>query len=105
MERFMIKVKVALLTLGLYLIAPFTSSAQNEGVEVLENSASAILELIDPLVRFMQIIMGAGAIVVLGIVIFKVYNGDTEAPKKMAWWILGVTLGFTLITVARGLIK
>lgn len=96
--------EVALLSMGLALISPFAVQAQNLGQEVIENSTDALRELLDSVVTLLQVVMGLGAIVVLAIVIFQVFKGEREAAQKLAWWVVGLTLGFTLLTVVQGLI-
>lgn len=91
-----------LLAFGSY--APSYAQGENLGKEVIESSASALYGLLDSIVVLLQIVMGLGAIVVLAIVIFKVFKGDREAAEKLAWWIVGLTLGFVLLTVVKNLI-
>ena len=91
--------------MGLALISPFAAQAQNNlGQAVIEDSTDALKELLDSVVTLLQVVMGLGAIVVLAIVIFQVFKGEREAAQKLAWWVVGLTLGFTLLTVVQGLI-
>ena len=99
------RAEVALLSMGLALISPFAAQAQNTlGQAVIEDSTDALKELLDSVVTLLQVVMGLGAIVVLAIVIFQVFKGEREAAQKLAWWVVGLTLGFTLLTVVQGLI-
>lgn len=106
MKRFLRRTEVALLSLGLMLISPVAMLAQSDnlGQEVIESSTDALKELLDSVVTLLQVVMGLGAIVVLAIVIFQVFKGEREAAQKLAWWVVGLTLGFTLLTVVQGLI-
>ena len=104
MEMVIRKAKIALLSLGLALIGPL-AQAQDLGEQVISSSTEALKGLIDSLVSLLQVVMGLGAIVILVIVIFQVFQGEREAAKKLAWWVLGLTLGFTLLTVVSNLIK
>lgn len=104
MKRILRRAEVALLSMGLALISPFAAQAQNLGQAVIEDSTDALKELLDSVVTLLQVVMGLGAIVVLAIVIFQVFKGEREAAQKLAWWVVGLTLGFTLLTVVQGLI-
>ena len=106
MKRFLRRTEVKLLSMGLALISPFVAQAQgtNLGQAVIEDSTDALKELLDSVVTLLQVVMGLGAIVVLAIVIFQVFKGEREAAQKLAWWVVGLTLGFTLLTVVQGLI-
>lgn len=96
--------EVALLSMGLALVSPVAAQAQNLGLDVIEGSTDALRELLDSVVTLLQVVMGLGAIIVLAIVIFQVFKGEREAAQKLAWWVVGLTLGFTLMTVVQGLI-
>lgn len=105
MKRILIKAEVALLSAGLMLIAPLANAAgDNLGKDVLDESRGALVGLMDSVVSLLQVVMGLGAVVVLAIVIFQVFKGEREAAQKLAWWVLGLTLGFTLLTVVSNLV-
>ena len=104
MKRLLRRTEVALLSMGLALISPMAQAQSNLGQEVLESSTDALKDLLDSLVTLLQVVMGLGAIVVLAIVIFQVFKGEREAAQKLAWWVVGLTLGFTLLTVVQNLI-
>lgn len=94
-----------MLTAGLMLISPLAQAQINLGEQVLSESKEAMTDLLDSLVELLQVVMGIGAIVVLAIVIFQVFKGEREAAQKLAWWVVGLTLGFTLLTVVSNLIS
>lgn len=105
MKRFLKKAEIAMLTAGLMLISPLAQAQINLGEQVLSESKEAMTDLLDSLVELLQVVMGIGAIVVLAIVIFQVFKGEREAAQKLAWWVVGLTLGFTLLTVVSNLIS
>ena len=105
MKRFLKKAEIAMLTVGLMLISPLAHAQLNLGEEVLTESTEAMTDLLDSLVELLQVVMGIGAIVVLVIVIFQVFKGEREAAQKLAWWVVGLTLGFTLLTVVANIIS
>lgn len=111
MSSFFRKARIALLTAGLALIGPLAGAQDGSlgtgsdlGNELLGASTGALQGLVESLVTFLQVAMGVGAIVVLVIVIFQVFQGEREAAKKLAWWVAGLTLGFTLLTVVSNII-
>lgn len=106
MKNLIRKAQIALLSFGATLLAPVAQAqSTNLGDEVLTESKNALVELMDSLVSLMQVVMGLGAIVVLAIVIFQVFKGEREAAQKLAWWVVGLTLGFTLLTVVSNLVQ
>lgn len=106
MKSFLIRAKIAFLTAGLMLVGTVADAQAglNLGETVLTESTSALRNLLDSIVSLLQVVMGIGAIVVLAIVIFQVFKGEREAAQKLAWWVVGLTLGFTLLSVVSGLI-
>ena len=106
MKSFLIRAKIAFLTVGLMLVGTVADAQAglNLGETVLTESTSALQNLLDSIVSLLQVVMGIGAIVVLAIVIFQVFKGEREAAQKLAWWVVGLTLGFTLLSVVSGLI-
>lgn len=109
MKRFLIRCRMLLLTLGIYLIAPFTSAAapemDNIGQTLLDESKRGIVELVDNLIGFLQVITGVAGIVFLVTVVFNIIQGDRDSAKKFAAWLAGITLGFIMLTVMGNLIK
>ena len=107
MKNLIRKAEVAMLSFGLMLVAPLANAqgGKNLGEEVLTEGKDALVDLMDSLVNLLQVVMGLGAIVVLAIVIFQVFKGEREAAQKLAWWVVGLTLGFTLLTVVSNLVS
>lgn len=106
MERIKTRAKIALLTAALIVIDPLAAGAQtnNLGQQVITGSTRALSDLVSNIVTLLQVVMGLGAIIVLAIVIFQVFKGEREAAQKLAWWVVGLTLGFTLLSLVAGLI-
>lgn len=107
MKRFLIRCRILLLTLGIKLMTPFTASAQqmdNIGQTLLDESKRGIVDLVDNLIGFLQVITGVAGIVFLVTVVFNIIQGDRDSAKKFAAWLAGITLGFIMLTVMGNLI-
>ena len=82
-----------------------TALAQaNIGETVLNESADSMKNLVGSLVRVLQVALGLGALVTLVIVVFNLFKGEREAAQKVAWWVVGLALGFALLTVVATVI-
>lgn len=75
--------------------------AQDYGNQVIQQSTSALKNVVSSIVSLLQIITVFGALAALAIVIFKMMHGDQDAAKKIAWWVGGFTIGFVLLTVVK----
>ncbi len=99
--------RVAFCTAMCALAGNYVALAQggdNFGVQVLTESKSKLQELIESLVQLLQVVLGLGALVTLVMVIFNILKGEREAAQKIAWWVVGLTIGFVLITVVKNLV-
>lgn len=98
--------RVAFCTAMCALAGNYVALAQgdNFGVEVLTQSKTKLQELIESLVQLLQVVLGLGALVTLVMVIFNILKGEREAAQKIAWWVVGLTIGFVLITVVKNLV-
>ena len=100
------RMRVAFCTAMCALTGSYVASAQgdNFGVEVLNSSKEQLVDLVDSLVSLLQVVLGLGALVTLVMVIFNILKGEREAAQKIAWWVVGLTIGFVLITVVKNLV-
>lgn len=87
----------------LLLFMAFPAFAQ-QGSEVINASTTALLGIVQDVIRLLRVVLGIGALVTLVIVIFQVFKGEREAASKIAWWVAGLTLGFVLLSVVGNLI-
>lgn len=95
------RVRIAVCTGMLSLISGFEAFAQNAniGSEILDASADAMKSIVTNLVKVLQIALGVGALVTLVLVVFNILKGEREAAQKIGWWVVGLALGFALISV------
>lgn len=95
----------AILALATVCSSSLFAADDDMGRQVIQGATSALQGIVEDVVKLLQVVMGLGAIVVLGIVIFQVFQGEREAAKKLAWWVAGLTIGFVLLTVVSNLIR
>lgn len=104
LQKFLAGARVLFCTGMVMLTSGYTGFAQAGSVQdiggtILDESTSAMSRLLTGFGRFLQVALGLGALVTLVIVIFNVFKGEREAAQKIGWWVVGLALGFTLITV------
>lgn len=75
-----------------------------EGTNVLNQISTSLTGIVENVVNLLRIVLGLGALVTLVIVVFKIFKGEREAAEKIAWWVAGLTIGFVLLSVVKGLI-
>lgn len=72
--------------------------------DVLNSISTSLKGIVENVVNLLRIVLGLGALVTLVIVVFKIFKGEREAAEKIAWWVAGLTIGFVLLSVVKGLI-
>lgn len=75
-----------------------------EGAQILDQASQTMGSLVDGVVRIIQIAMGLGALITLALAIFNIMKGEREAAQKLGYWVIGLALGFALVSVVAGLI-
>lgn len=76
--------------------------AQINGSAILDSGTDAGKSLITALVRFLQIGLGLAALVTLVMTIYNVFKQEREAATKLIWWVVGLAVGFGLLTALAG---
>ena len=99
LKKLSLKARVAVCSGMLAMTSASSAFAQDIGSELLNSSADSMKNLIAGLVRVLQIALGLGALVTLVMVIFNLFKGEREAAQKVGWWVVGLALGFALISV------
>lgn len=97
--RFGNGIRVAVLTLMVSLFSSAPVLAQNEGQQVLQQATSSFSQLLDSLGRFLRVALGAGALIMLVMAVYQLMKGERDAAQKLAYWVVGLALGFALLTV------
>lgn len=103
--RFSNGLRVAVLTVIVGLVSGAPVMAQNEGQQVLDQATNSFSGLIDSLANFLRIALGAGALVMLVMAIYQLMKGERDAAQKLAYWVVGLALGFALISVVLNIIR
>lgn len=106
MNKFKNYMKAASASLVLGLASGMNAFAQYQaidGTQALSQAGNSMSSLIQSLARVVQIALALGALVTLIMVIYNVFKGEREAASKIAWWVVGLALGFTLVTVVVNL--
>lgn len=81
------------------LISQSAFAQANEGEELLGAAASSMANIGILLGRVVQVALLIGALVTLAMAIINVMKGEREAASKIAWWVIGLGLGFAFITI------
>lgn len=63
------------------------------------DAKQGILGFFKPVVSLVETGMVLAAGFVLVAVVVKLMSGDRESAKKLAWWVVGLTVGFVLLAV------
>lgn len=101
-----LKCKIALCTAMVYFSTGYVygQTSDTYGSQVITKSSQALYGLLESVANLLRVILGIGALVTLVMVIFNIFKGEREAATKIAWWVAGLTLGFILISVVKGII-
>lgn len=98
--------KVALCSLMVALTGGMESAfAQIDGAQMLDEGTRAGQQLIASLIRFLQIGLGIAALVTLVMVIYNVFKQEREAAIKLIWWVVGLAVGFALMTALSNMLQ
>lgn len=103
--KFFQRNRQAICCMGLFLMCTAAfAEIGNEGTNVLNTISTSLSGIVENVVDLLRIVLGLGALVTLVIVVFKIFKGEREAAEKIAWWVAGLTIGFVLLSVVKGLI-
>lgn len=101
LTRFGNGLRVAVLTVlaGAATGVPAVAQSSNAGKTVLDDATREFSGLLDSLASFLRIALGAGALIMLVMAIYQLMKGERDAAQKLAYWVVGLALGFALLTV------
>lgn len=97
-SHFFQKVRLAFLTSMVFLTSG-SAFAQGDGKAFLDAMDREVGTLGVSIISLLTKALGIGALISFVIVIVKIFNEDREAAKKLAWWVIGFTLGFVGLKV------
>lgn len=75
------------------------AQGENIGQDILRESTSTMNNLLGLIANVVRIALGIGALVTLVLAVFNLIKGEREAAQKIGYWVVGLALGFALITV------
>lgn len=88
---------MAALNYQLALAAP--GGTDTIGEQLLTSSTTTMSSLLVLIANVVRIALGIGALVTLVLAIFNLIKGEREAAQKIGYWVVGLALGFALISV------
>lgn len=96
----------AVCCMALFLICTvaFGGTPGQEGQDLLNNVTGSLVSIVETIVNLLRVVLGIAALITLVIVVLKLSKDEREAAEKIAWWVAGLTVGFVLLTVVKGLI-
>lgn len=98
--RFANGLRVAVLTVLAGAATGVPAFAQsNEGATVLDQATESFRNLLQNLANFLRIALGAGALIMLVMAVYQLMKGERDAAQKLAYWVVGLALGFALLSV------
>lgn len=105
-----LRLAVSMAAVGIVKAQSALAFAQGEnydqiGQTILERSATTMNSLVVGVANVVRAAIGLGALVTLVIAIFNVIKGDREAAQKIGYWVVGLALGFVLISVVVNVIS
>ena len=108
MKRIIEKARTAALTLSMAFFSLMGRAqigggsygeSNNMGTELLDSATSGLSNILRGLVEVLRVGLGIGAVVMLVMVVFRVLKEEREAATKLIWWLIGIVLGFTFLTI------
>lgn len=102
-----LRAKVAILCAIVALSNSQFALAQGEqiGENILRQSTTTMNNLLALIANVVRIALGIGALVTLVLAIFNLIKGEREAAQKIGYWVVGLALGFALITVVVNVVS
>lgn len=67
--------------------------------QIMEQSTSGLQGMVPQIVRILKIIVVIGGAISFLVVIFNIIQGERDAAKKAGWWLVGLALGFTALSI------
>ena len=82
----------------------FTSLAQSAdgvGEIFIQQTTGQFQRIAGATVRLIRVILGLGALVMLTYAVFKLLKGEKDAAEKVAYWIVGLVVGFLFLSLVQ----
>lgn len=75
-----------------------------QGTAIVNGISTELRSMMDSFGTLLRIVLGIGALITLAMVIFNVLKGEREAAQKMAWWVVGLSVGFAMLSIIPNLV-
>ena len=98
------KAKVLLCTLVLgatNAVAVFAQTSDPVSEAILSGTSSGLSGMIPGIIRVLKYIVIFGGAISLLAVVFNIIQGERDAAKKAGWWLVGLALGFIVLTLLQ----
>lgn len=98
-----LKAKVVFATLMVGLTSAPAALAQDAvGDLILSQTEQGLVGIVPGIIRVLKIIVIIGGAISLLLVVFNIIQGERDSAKKAGWWLVGLVLGFIVLTILGG---
>ena len=66
---------------------------------ILRGSASSMAGIVPGIIKALKYAVLIGGAISLLLVVFNIIQGERDAAKKAGWWLVGLGLGFAILSV------
>ena len=66
---------------------------------ILNGTEQGLQGIVPGIIRVLKIIVIIGGAISLLLVVFNIIQGERDAAKKAGWWLVGLVLGFIVLTL------
>ena len=97
-------IRKTLIFVTLFALSSGLCFAQGQGATIVNGISNELNGMMQSFVTLLKIVLGIGALITLAMVIFNVLKGEREAAQKMAWWVVGLSVGFAMLSIIPNLV-
>lgn len=70
---------------------------------ILDGSANQMAGIVPGIVRVLKYAVLIGGAISLLLVVFNIIQGERDAAKKAGWWLVGLGLGFAILSLLESI--
>lgn len=95
-----LKARIAFLSVmaGLSSVPSFAQADQITQ-RILDGSAEKMAGIVPGIIRVLKYAVLIGGAISLLLVVFNIIQGERDAAKKAGWWLVGLGLGFAVLSL------
>lgn len=94
-----LKVWITVLTLIVGLTPAFAQVQDVVGNQILESTTQGLQGIVPSIARILKIIVLIGGAISAILVVFNIIQGERDSAKKAGWWLVGLVVGFIVLTI------